>query len=411
MKPMTQFVKQKISEDISPDRTINLFHCLKELGDTSLLQEIKRLDRCDLSPSSCKILAKALQESPSHLRELDMSDNDLLDEGVKQLCLELKEPKHKLQMWRLKQCHISKASCEMMVLLLQRTSSSLRELDMSNNDLQDGGVELLSEGLRQPHCKLEKMRLSFCGISYRGCAFLSSALISNPSYLKLLDVSYNHPGDSGVRELMDRLNDPSCKLETLRHDHGGEYRIKPGPRRYACELTLDPNTANRSLYLSEGDTKVSTVTVEYQYDDHPWRFDCNPQVLCVEGLSSRCYWEAEWSTDYGAHIAVAYKSIERKRKNHESSFGLNDKSWSLRCDATSYCACHNGEGTDIPAPSPRSSRVGVYLDWKAGTLSFYSVSSDTLTHLHTFHATFTQPLVPGFGLPNDNSSVTLCQFT
>ncbi|XP_062396070.1 stonustoxin subunit beta-like, partial [Sardina pilchardus] len=237
----------------------------------------------------------------------------------------------------------------------------------------------------------------------------SSALKSNPSYLKQLDLSYNHPGDSGVRELTDRLDDPNCKLETFRYDHGGECRIKPGPRKYACELTLDPNTAHKKLSLSEGNRKVTRVSERQPYPDHPERFDSCVQVLCREGLTGRCYWEAEWSGDT-ADIAVAYKSIQRKGDSDDCAFGWNAKSWRLLCSSDSYSARHNNKRTAIPAPSSRSSRVGVYLDWPAGTLSFYSVSSNTLTHLHTFHSTFTEPLYPGFSVWPD-SPVSLCQIT
>ncbi|XP_036376490.1 stonustoxin subunit beta-like [Megalops cyprinoides] len=162
----------------------------------------------------------------------------------------------------------------------------------------------------------------------------------------------------------------------------------------ACQLTLDPNTANRYLSLSEGDRKVThTPGREQPYPDHPERFDFWLQVLCREGLSgTRCYWEAECSG--GAVIAVAYKGISRKGGGSDRMFGHNDQSWTLYCCGSMFFALHNNNRTSIPAPSSR--RVGVYLDWPAGTLSFYSVSSDTLTHLHTFHTTFTQPFYPGF---------------
>ncbi|XP_063049129.1 stonustoxin subunit beta-like [Engraulis encrasicolus] len=185
--------------------------------------------------------------------------------------------------------------------------------------------------------------------------------------------------------------------------------MKPGPRKYACELTLDPNTAYRYLSLSEGNRKVTHEQQQQPYPDHPDRFDWWNQVLCREGLTGRCYWEAEWSGGDGGYIAVAYKSIQRKEDGAKSRFRGNVKSWSLECSSNSYTVFHNGKSTEIPAPSPHSSRVGVYLDWPAGTLSFYSVSSDTLTHLHTFHSTFTQPLYPGFLLYS--GSLSLCQIT
>ncbi|XP_063059423.1 NACHT, LRR and PYD domains-containing protein 12-like isoform X2 [Engraulis encrasicolus] len=365
-----------------------------------------RLSGCQLTDKSCEFVANALQ-SANTLLEMDLSNSALGDSGVEFICRGLSSPHCKLQTLRLNRCDLSKASCDMMSSVLQRPSYPLRELDMSDNDLQDGGVELLCVGLRHPQCRLETLRLSVCQISSKGCSFLASALKSNPSYLKELDLTYNHPGDSGVRELTDRLNEPSCKLETLRFDHGGECRMKAGPRKYAFEVSLDPNTAHRRISLSEGNRKVTCMKQQQQYPDHPDRFDSCPQVLCREGLSGRCYWEAEWSGD-GAAIAVSYKSIQRKEEGNESSFGWNDKSWSLGCRSNSYTARHNNKSTGIPAPSPRSRRVGVYLDWPAGTLSFYSVSSDTLTHLHTFHSTFTQPLYPGFRV---GSSVSLCQIT
>ncbi|XP_062383508.1 stonustoxin subunit beta-like, partial [Sardina pilchardus] len=197
------------------------------------------------------------------------------------------------------------------------------------------------------------------------------------------------------------------------------------------ELTLDPNTAHKLLSLSEGNRKVTCGGEQLPYPDHPERFSYSyPQVLCREGLSGRhsdrCdslgqhlvsegqtgryYWEVECSGDRD-EVAVAYKSIPRTQESGDSTgVGHNDKSWSLRCYSNKYAAWHNNKGTDIPAPSPHSNRVGVYLDWPAGTLSYYTVSSDTLTHVHTFHCTFTEPLYPGFYLYL-NSSVSLCQIT
>ncbi|XP_062388209.1 stonustoxin subunit beta-like [Sardina pilchardus] len=177
----------------------------------------------------------------------------------------------------------------------------------------------------------------------------------------------------------------------------------------ACELTLDPNTAHRKLSLSERNRKVTHVSKEQPHPEHPERFDGRwPQVLCREGLSGHCYWEVEWSGSFGACISVAYKSIKRKGASDDVIMGQNAKSWNLSCSPHSYSVSHNNKRTDIPAPSSRSRRVGVHLDWPAGTLSFYSVSSDTLTHLHTFHSTFTEPLCPGFWT---GSSVSLCQMT
>uniref|UniRef100_A0A674CD29 B30.2/SPRY domain-containing protein n=1 Tax=Salmo trutta TaxID=8032 RepID=A0A674CD29_SALTR len=249
-------------------------------------------------------------------------------------------------------------------------------------------------------------RLSGCLVTEEGCASLASALRSNPSHLRELDLSYNHPGDSGVRLLSAGLEDPHCRLEKLNVEHGGENTMKPGLRKYVCDLTLDLNTANRHLSLSEENRKVTCRTEEQPYPDHPERFEDCRQVLCREGLTGRCYWEVEWSGRMGAVIGVTYKGISRRGRGDDCWLGYNDKSWSLICYDNSYSAWHNNNSTTIDVPSS-SHRVGVYLDWSAGTLSFYRASSDTLTHLITFTSTFTEPLYPGFGVHYDDSSMSL----
>ena len=168
----------------------------------------------------------------------------------------------------------------------------------------------------------------------------------------------------------------------------------------ACDLTLDPNTAHRVLVLSEGNRTVTRVRKKQRYPDHPERFDYWPQVLCKEGLSGRCYWEVELIGC--VEIGVAYKSIQRKRRSKDRKFGNNDnKSWSLECT----CFIRVGAG-----PQPGGSIVGVCLDWLAGTLSFYSVSSDTLTLQKMYSPTFTEPVYPWFRV-DSGSSVSLCQIT
>ncbi|XP_048015716.1 stonustoxin subunit beta-like, partial [Megalobrama amblycephala] len=174
----------------------------------------------------------------------------------------------------------------------------------------------------------------------------------------------------------------------------------------ACDLTLDPNTANTELVLSDGNRKVTRVEEDQPYPDHPERFDQRPQVLCRERLTGRCSWEAEWSGDY-AGISVTCKGISRKGMIDDCMFGRNDKSWILDCSAGGFSVCHNKNYTKIPAVHSSSKRVGVYVDVSAGTLSFYSVSdTHTLTGLHTFNTTFTEPLYAGFTVYF--SSVSLC---
>uniref|UniRef100_A0A8C4ZBN9 B30.2/SPRY domain-containing protein n=1 Tax=Gadus morhua TaxID=8049 RepID=A0A8C4ZBN9_GADMO len=190
----------------------------------------------------------------------------------------------------------------------------------------------------------------------------------------------------------------------------------------ACDLTLDPNTAHRRLSLSEDNRKVTWVREVESYPDHPDRFHSLPQVLGREALTGRCYWEVEWKGR--VDIGVTYRGITRKGQGVDSRLGMNNKSWSLVCRDGRYSAWYNGTQTALPLRPAGSTRVGVYLDRPAGSLSFYRVSpggggsSDTLTHLHTFWSSFTQEdLLPvvGFWLwltpggSSVGSSASLCR--
>ncbi|TKS66009.1 Stonustoxin subunit alpha [Collichthys lucidus] len=202
-------------------------------------------------------------------------------------------------------------------------------------------------------------------------------------------------------------SDPS---PPFRVEPAGVRWLSPGLRKYSCELTVDTNTVNRIIKLSDNNRKMTYVEEEDQsYPDHPDRFDYWPQLLCRTGLTGRCYWEVEWRGR--VYISVSYRRIRRKG-GRDCWFGWNDHSWSLICsDDDGYSVRHNNRETSISSSSSSSSsvsnRVAVYVDCPAGSLSFYRVSSDTLIHLHTFNTTFTQPLYPGFGF-GSGSSVSLC---
>ncbi|KAM9362013.1 NLR family CARD domain-containing protein 3-like isoform 1-T1 [Symphorus nematophorus] len=420
-----QYIKKKINEDLPPEKSINLFHCLNELNDRSLVEEIQwslssgSLSTGRLSPAQWSALVFILLSSEKDLDVFDLKKYSASEEALLRLLPVVKASNKAL----LSGCGLSERSCEALSSVLSSQSSSLRDLDLSNNDLQDSGVNILSAGVESPHCKLETLSLSGCLITQEGCASLASALSSNPSHLRELDLSYNHPGDSGAKLLSAGLQDPRWRLETLRVEPAGVTWLRAGLRKYSCQLTVDTNTVSRSIKLSDNNRTMTLREEEelQSYPDHPDRFEDRwPQLLCrtgltgLTGLTGRCYWEVEWRG--GVEISVSYRGISRRGDFEDCRFGLNDQSWTLRCsDVRGYFVSHNDRKTSIsssPSPSPSSppGRVAVYVDCPAGSLSFYRVSSDKLIHLHTFNTTFTEPLYPGFGLwwSWSDSSVSLC---
>ncbi|XP_045905908.1 NLR family CARD domain-containing protein 3-like [Micropterus dolomieu] len=378
------------------------------LDSPQCTMETLRLSGCLITEEGCAFLASALSSNPSYLRELDLSYNHPGDAGVTLLSAGLEDPHWRLDTLRLSGCNLSERGCEALLSVLSTQSSSLRELDLSNNNLQDSGVKLLSAGLGSPHCTLETLRLSGCLITEEGCTSLASALNSNPSHLRELDLSYNHPGHSGVGLLSAGLDDPHWKLDTLRVEPAGVRWLRPGLRKYSCELTIDTNTVSRWIKLSDNNRKVTREEDDQPYPDHPDRFDYWRQLLCRDGLTGRCYWEVEWRGR--VDISVTYRGIRRRGESKDRMFGRNNQSWSLECsDDGRYSVWHNNR-TISSSSSFSSGRVVVYVDCPAGSLSFYRVSSDTLIHIHTFNTTFTEPLYPGFGLrwSWSGSSVSLC---
>uniref|UniRef100_A0A3Q0S8Z5 B30.2/SPRY domain-containing protein n=1 Tax=Amphilophus citrinellus TaxID=61819 RepID=A0A3Q0S8Z5_AMPCI len=186
----------------------------------------------------------------------------------------------------------------------------------------------------------------------------------------------------------------------------GEPTTRDEFLKYSCQITLDPNTAHTRLSLSEKNRKATLMSGNQSYPSHADRFHERWQVLSREGLTGCCYWEVKRSGV--VVVAVAYKDISRKGTREECGFGLNGKSWALKCSDIGYESSCDNILTSLSGP--QSSKVGVYLDHRAGILSFYSIT-ETMTLLHRVQTRFTQPLYAGFWLPQHaGDTVELCEF-
>ncbi|XP_045068691.1 tripartite motif-containing protein 16-like [Coregonus clupeaformis] len=301
---------------------------------------------------------------------------------------------------------------------IERRRSEVKELISAQEKAQVSQAEGLLEQLEQEIAELRKRSTELEQLSHtedhihflQSYQSLSGTSVSSdlPSIV-VRPLQYFGDVSKTVSELREKLEDV-LKGEWTKISSTVnivDVVLPPEPKtreqflQYSCQLTLDPNTAHRLLSLSEGNRKVTRTDQEQPYPDHPDRFTNYCQVLCREGLSGRCYWEVEWSGDW-VDTAVSYKDISRT--GTDDAFGDNDKSWSLQCYSDGYWFRHNDVETKVSGP--QSSRVGVDLDHKAGTLSFYSVS-DTMTLLHRVQTTFTQPLYHGFYLSGTAELVKL----
>ncbi|XP_045068680.1 tripartite motif-containing protein 16-like [Coregonus clupeaformis] len=292
---------------------------------------------------------------------------------------------------------------------IERRRSEVKELIRAQEKAQVSQAEGLLEQLEQEIAELRKRSTELEQLSHtedhihllQSYQSLSNTSVSSdlPSIV-VRPLQYFGDVSKTVSELREKLEDVLkgewTKISTTVNIVDVVLPPEPKTReqflQYSCQLTLDPTTAHTHLSLSKGNRKVTRTDQVQPYPDHPERFTYYCQVLCREGLSGRCYWEVEWSGKC-VYTAVSYKDISRTETGNR--FGYNDKSWSLECYSGGNCFIHNNVVTKVSGP--QSSRVGVDLDHKAATLSFYSVS-DTMTLLHRVQTTFTQPLYPGFRL-------------
>ncbi|XP_029541625.1 tripartite motif-containing protein 16-like [Oncorhynchus nerka] len=295
-----------------------------------------------------------------------------------------------------------------LIQYIEKRSYEVKELIRAQEKAQVSKAEGLLEQLKQEIAELRKRSTELEQLSHiedhihflQSYQSVSSISVSSdlPSIV-VRPLQYFRDVSKTVSELREKLEDflkgEWTKISTTVKIVDVVLPPEPKTReqllQYSCQLTLDPNTAHTDLSLSEGNRKVTYTGRVQPYPDHPDRFTNQYQVLCREGLSGRCYWEVKWSSY--VITAVSYKDISRTET--DNIFGYNDKSWSLQYYRGGYWFRHNNVETKLSGP--QSSRVGVYLDHKAGTLSFYSVS-DTMTLLHRVQTTFTQPLYPGFHL-------------
>ncbi|XP_049324507.1 NLR family CARD domain-containing protein 3-like isoform X1 [Astyanax mexicanus] len=216
-----KYIKKKIEENSSPEKSINMFHCLNELDDHSLVQEVqkylsgggdRRLQEASLSPAQWSALAFVLVNSEEELEEFNLRKYHPSEQCFLRLLPVVKISKRAL----LASCNLGVRTCESLESVLKLENSSLIELDLSNNNLQDSGVELLSAGLKSSHCKLQTLRLALCNLQLKMCETLASVIKLENSSLKELDLSNNDLQDSGVELLSAGLESLDCKLQILR---------------------------------------------------------------------------------------------------------------------------------------------------------------------------------------------------
>uniref|UniRef100_A0A673WUI3 FinTRIM family, member 66 n=1 Tax=Salmo trutta TaxID=8032 RepID=A0A673WUI3_SALTR len=307
-------------------------------------------------------------------------------------------------------CSVERRCCEVRELIRAQEKTAVSQTEGLILRLEQEVAEL-----RKKDCELEQLSHTEDHIYFlQNCQSISKSteLTDTPRITVVPLVDFGQVRAS-VTALQKRLEDLfkgewpkiSRAAGTVKLLQCPEPRIRPEFLYYSCQLTLDPRTAHRDLSVSEENKVVTVRARDHSCLEHPERFDHWSQVLCTEALSGRCYWEAECSGS-GINMAVAYKEMTRRGEGNDSHFGRNDKSWSLFCSRKGCTIWHNNVATRIPTST--SSRIGVYLDHRAGSLCFYSVS-DTMTLLHRVQATFTQPLYLGFEFMCFGVFVKLCQ--
>ncbi|XP_069544374.1 tripartite motif-containing protein 16-like [Brachyistius frenatus] len=299
-----------------------------------------------------------------------------------------------------------------LIRLLQKRSRDVKQEVRSQQEFEVSRIKELQEKLEQEIAELKRKDAELEQLSHTEDHneflhnYSSVSPVSEPtgsSSIHIRPITYFQDVTAAVSEVRDKLQQVLSEERTkilASVNEVDDLLSQPEPKtragflRYSQEITLDPNTAHRQLLLSDGNRKATRMNQNQSYSDHPERFSQRCQVLSGESLTGRCYFEVEWR-GRGVYVAVAYKNINRKEGWKKMRFGHNDKSWALHCYQNRFLF----NNIKTPVSGPPSSRVGVYLDHSAGTLSFYSVS-ETMTLLHRVQTRFTQPLHAGLCLHN-----------
>ncbi|KAM9496945.1 E3 ubiquitin/ISG15 ligase TRIM25-like [Clarias gariepinus] len=360
-------------------------------------------------------------EKQSKLKEEQMKSQQRIQEKLKKV-QELKQAVKTIKLSAQTAVEDSEMMFTEMISLIEKKRSEVTELIRAQENAELSRAERLLEQLEQEIADLQRRLTELEQLlhTHDHVYFLQSlqSLCVSSGRGDSPSITVNqHLSFDGVRKSLSDLKkrlEEFCQEKLIKipqHAVAAQMILPSDPKsrkdflHYYCDLTLDPNTVNYKLILSEENRAVTCSEKDQPYSNHPQRFDFYYQVLSKERMCGRCYWEVKWSSEMCVYVSVSYKDISRKGRGPEYWFGGNNQSWSLQCSSSSsLCFYHNNVKTGLKAPS--SSTIGVYVDHSAGTLSFYSVS-DTMKLLHRVHTTFTQPLYAGF-LLSYGSTVRLC---
>ncbi|KAF4092001.1 hypothetical protein AMELA_G00015990, partial [Ameiurus melas] len=366
-----------------------------------VVEKLKKAEVQAASPAHCSARLRR------QLKEEQMKSQQRIQEKQKKV-QELKQAVNTIKLSTQTEVEDSERIFTEMISSMEKKRSEVTEMIRAQEKAELSRAERLMEELEQEIADLQRRVTELEELSHTDDhlhflqSFQSLRVSSGREDSRSITVS-KHLSFDGVRKSLSALKkrlEEFCQEEFIKiPEHAAAVQIilpsEPKSRQdflqYFCDLSLDPNTVNYEVILSEKNRVLAFSEREQLYSDHPERFHSCAQVLSKESVCGRCYWEVEWSGD-GVFISVSYKDIRRKGRGIECRFGRNNQSWSLWCYYSSLCFYHNNIKTDLRVPS--SSRIGVYVDHSAGTLSFYSVS-DTMKLLHRVHTTFTQPLYAG----------------